>query len=124
MILITVALWLAALSATAGGVAFYRWARVPRVRHWLHMALVVPASIAISILAAAGRGWALGLPWGLLCLSALLLMLAFQSKVDSLVVKWTDETFARRPDLRERFEKNPILRRVMRMRDWTRRWWA
>ena len=78
--------------------------------------MVVSASTGVAAFAVAVEGWALGLPWGLLCLSGLLLMLAFQSKVDSLVARWTDETLARRPDLRERFEKNPILRRVMRMR--------
>jgi preprotein translocase subunit SecF len=110
MILLTLLLWFAALLALATTVFVYRWLRVSRAWGRLTLALAIPASLFVAVIAVAAMGWALGLAIALLFLSAMLLVSAYSWKVDSLVAKRTDEALARRPDLQERFERNRFLR--------------
>ena len=124
MILLTLLLWLVASMASAVTVLVYRRLAMPRWRRRIAIAVSAAVAVLMAPLTISAGGSVLGLTFPLLFLSAGLLGSAWSWKVETVVARFTDGYLDRRPDLQQRFQRSPILRRVMKMRDWSRRWWA
>ena len=110
MILLTLLLWLAALLATVAAVAFYRWAGVSRGWRIFHMTLIVPATLFVALFSLAA-GWASGPPITLLFLSGVLLMSAWQWKVDLFVARWLDKRLSGGREIFTPFLDSPAKKR-------------
>jgi hypothetical protein len=124
MFLLTLLLWLAALLALTATVSVYWRLTMPRWRRRVAIALSVAVAGLMAPLTVATGGWALGPTLPLLFLSAGLLGSACSWKLESVVARFADRYLGRRPDLQQRFRTSPMLRGIMKVRDWSRGWWA